>query len=144
MITDQGVIEGRAGHTLRLKKLLGAKVGIFADVHVKHGKPVEPLNFEQAVQDAVKRGKADAVIVTGSGTGKTASLKKVQGAKESIPKTPVLVGSGVTLKNLKGAYKAADGMIVGSSLKRGGHAEGPVSARKVQAFMATILTLRGS
>jgi membrane complex biogenesis BtpA family protein len=144
MITDQGVIEGRAGHTLRLKKLLDASTRIFADVHVKHARPVKPLDFDQAVQDAVERGKADAVIVTGAGTGKLASLKEIARAKKSVPRTPVFVGSGVTLESLERTLRTADGVIVGSSLKRGGRAEEPVSARKVQAFMAKVLTLRGA
>ncbi|MCH8148011.1 MAG: BtpA/SgcQ family protein, partial [Planctomycetes bacterium] len=34
--TDQGLLEGRAAETLRMRKLLGAPIAILADVHVKH------------------------------------------------------------------------------------------------------------
>ncbi|MGH9332932.1 MAG: BtpA/SgcQ family protein, partial [Vicinamibacteria bacterium] len=36
--TDQGVIEGRAAKTVRLRAALGAEVEIWSDVQVKHGK----------------------------------------------------------------------------------------------------------
>ncbi len=34
--TDQGIIEGKAYETLRLKRILKSNAKIFADVHVKH------------------------------------------------------------------------------------------------------------
>ena len=42
MLTDQGIIEGKADETLRYRTLLGASVQIWADVHVKHGTPLAP------------------------------------------------------------------------------------------------------
>jgi hypothetical protein len=143
MITDQGVIEGRAGHTLRLRKHLGANVRIFADVHVKHGNPMKPIDFKQAVCDAVERGKADALIVTGPGTGKRTRLTRVRQARASAPGTPVLVGSGVSVENVEGMFQESDGMIVGSSLKRGGSAGRAVSPERIRAFMERVVALRG-
>src|SRR5262245_1396131 len=38
--TDQGLLVGQAAETLRERERLGADVGIFADVHVKHATPI--------------------------------------------------------------------------------------------------------
>jgi membrane complex biogenesis BtpA family protein len=56
--TDQGVIEGRAAETLRLRAALGADVEIWSDVHVKHGKSLAHSSIEGEAEDAVLRGLA--------------------------------------------------------------------------------------
>ena len=70
MITDQGLIEGRAAETLRLRDSLDSDVAILADVGVKHATPFDDeWSLEQEAKDAWNRGLADALIVSGSGTG---------------------------------------------------------------------------
>jgi predicted TIM-barrel enzyme len=51
---------------------------------------------------------------------------------------PVYLGSGVTAKNVGQFLKDADGFIVGSEFKRGGHWSGAVEARRVTRFMAAV------
>src|SRR5215212_5017525 len=50
MVTDQGVIEGRADRTLRRRRELGAErdVAILADVLVKHAAPLGAVSLEDA------------------------------------------------------------------------------------------------
>jgi hypothetical protein len=48
---------------------------------------------------------------------------------------PVLVGSGVRADNVAEIMAAADGVIVGSSLKHGGVWWEPVERQRVSAFM---------
>lgn len=42
---------------------------IFADVLVKHARPLNSVNLTTAVQDTIERGLADAVILSGWSTG---------------------------------------------------------------------------
>src|SRR5690606_17768928 len=102
--TDQGLIEGRADQTLRLRRRLGAAppdtradqegagsssavtftagraegaqraVAIFADVHVKHARPLSCTDIAEAAQETAYRGRADALIVSGTATGKPTRL----------------------------------------------------------------------
>jgi membrane complex biogenesis BtpA family protein len=67
--TDQGVLEGRAAQTMRLRRELQANVQVWADVHVKHGRSLTHEHIEQEALDCVHRGGADAIIVSGHGTG---------------------------------------------------------------------------
>ena len=70
MMTDQGLIEGVAAETLRLRKSLDTNVAILADIGVKHATPFdEKWSLEQEAKDAWNRGLADALIISGSGTG---------------------------------------------------------------------------
>lgn len=141
MLTDQGIISGRADETLRLRKLLGAeRIRIFADVLVKHAVPLGPVTLEDAVSDATERGLADAVIVTGTATGHAASPDDVRRVVD-ITGAPVYVGSGVTAGNLPGFVPPATGAIVGSWLKRDGIVSNPVDARRVER-VRSVLTER--
>jgi membrane complex biogenesis BtpA family protein len=138
MLTDQGLIEGNAYETLRYRQRLCPQVQIFADVHVKHAVPLGNWTIEDAARDTVERGLADALIVSGAGTGLQAELADVQRVRRTAPATKILLGSGVTLANLRDFLPAADGFIVGTSLKLGGKVSNPVDARRVAALVRTI------
>ena len=70
-VTDQGLIEGRAHETLRLRRALGAdRIALCCDVDVKHSAPLAARPIGEEAHDLAERGLADAVLVTGSGTGR--------------------------------------------------------------------------
>ena len=72
MLTDQGIIEGNAFETLRYRQRICPGAQIFADVHVKHAVPLGNWAIGDSARDAVERGLADALIVSGIGTGHAA------------------------------------------------------------------------
>lgn len=130
---DQGVLEGCARESLELKRRLGAEVEVWADAHVKHAAHPGPL--EQSVTDN-ERNLCDAHIVTGPRTGAAAAPDDLVRAL-AVATRPVLVGSGLTAKNLPD-YRAAAGFIVGSDVKR----DGRVDAKRVREFVAARDDLR--
>lgn len=134
MLTDQGLIEGDAYHTLRCREQVCPGAAILADVHVKHAVPLGAGSIEDSARDTVERGLADALIVSGAGTGQAADLADVERVRRACPRTRVLLGSGVTVENVKDYLRFADGVIVGSSLKRGGQLANPVDPRRVAAL----------
>ena len=77
MLTDQGLIEGNAYETLRYRQRVCPGTQIFADVHVKHAVPLGNWTIADAARDTVERGLADALIVSGAGTGLAADLEDV-------------------------------------------------------------------
>ena len=107
---------------------------IFADVHVKHAVPLGNWTIEDAARDTVERGLADALIVSGAGTGLAADVADVQRVRRTCPATKVLLGSGVTLDNVRDFQPVADGFIVGSSLKLNGRLSNPVDPERVAAL----------
>lgn len=134
-ITDQGLVEGRAAETLRLRRALGADaVAVWADVDVKHSAPLgAPRPIGQEVQDLTNRGLAEVVLVTGEGTGKGVDLERLAQVKSATDR-PVLVASGATLETLAPLASFSDGVVVGSALRKGGVAGGPVDADLAKAF----------
>jgi membrane complex biogenesis BtpA family protein len=138
MLTDQGIIEGNAHETLRCRRNLCPGAAIFADVHVKHAVPLGNWTIEVAARDTLERGLADALIISGAGTGLAADAADLQRVRAVCPNARLLLGSGVTRENLPEFLSLADGFIVGSSLKRGGKAANPVDVKRVAALARAI------
>lgn len=131
MLTDQGLIEGRAHETLREREKLCLDVKIFADVHVKHATPLGSESLEDAARDTVERGLADGLIVSGCGTGQATDPDVARRVHEACPQAPVFIGSGASVKNVNAFLPHVRGVIVGSSLKRRGRLDNPVDAKRV-------------
>jgi hypothetical protein len=129
--TDQGWIQGRAHETLRLRRALATRVQIWADLLCKHAYALHPLDLVGAGRDAVERGGADAVLLTGDRTGEAPSPEDLSELLDLRLGVPVLVASGVTPENLD-LYRGASGFIVGSWIRRGGRAGAPLEARRVR------------
>ncbi len=134
-LCDQGIIEGRADETLRLRRSWGAEqVAIWADVAVKHSTPLGPEpDLGDETRDLVRRGRADVVIVSGVATGASvdpARLARVVAAAG----VPVLVGSGVTVDSVASLLQHAHGVIVGTSIKHEADVGAPVDPQRASAL----------
>lgn len=138
MLTDQGIIEGQAHETLRYRERICPGAQILADVHVKHAVPLGDWPIEIAARDTQERGLADALIVSGTGTGEAAEISDLERVRRACPKAKILLGSGVTVENVRN-YSQADGFIVGTSLKIDGKLANPVSPQRV-AKLASLLS----
>jgi membrane complex biogenesis BtpA family protein len=134
MLTDQGIIQGNACETLRVRAHLCPKIQVFADVHVKHGVPFGNESLASAARDAWERGHADALIVTGPGTGSPAATADVETVRAICPKAPILIGSGFSVENAHDFLPWINGAIVGSSLKKNGRLANPVDPARVRAL----------
>ncbi|MGH8928551.1 MAG: BtpA/SgcQ family protein [Acidimicrobiia bacterium] len=126
MYTDQGPIVGQAAAVARDRSLLCPDVAILADIFVKHASPPPGLSIEQAAQDTWDRGGADALVVSGPGTGSPPDLDEVLRLRKAVPEATIVVGSGVTVENLAAVASIADGAIVGTSVKIDGQVNNPV------------------
>lgn len=135
-LADQGILHGMAHDLLRLRAQLGAQVRIMADVDVKHSAPLAHRDLSDEVDDLLHRALADALIVSGAGTGKATSAEKVHAVRAAAGKSAaIFVGSGVSVDNLREYAGAADGFIVGTALKEGGRVDEPVSVERVKRFV---------
>jgi hypothetical protein len=130
-VTDQGIIEGRAFETLRERVRLASNVSLLCDAHVKHAAPLANEHLREAVSNLVRRGLADAVIVTGRATGDAPLASALEEARSAADGAPVLIGSGLDADNAGTLLPLADGAIVGTFLKRAGRVENPVDPARV-------------
>jgi hypothetical protein len=136
VIADQGIVQGKAYKTLRLRRDLNSNVKIFADVDVKHAASLGNYDIKMQAADALERGLADAIVISGPRTGEMVDMKQLRGLRKDFPKARIIVGSGGNSRNVRELLRSADGLIVGTSLKIGGVTSNPVDARLVKEFVA--------
>lgn len=137
-IGAHGITYAQAPDIMRYRSKMESNVLIFSDINVKHTYPLTTsediiLNLNEAISAG-----ADAIIVTGIGTGKQPSIEEVEKLKSHMSEIPLLVGSGVSKNNIKDFLDVADGVIVGTSIKEDGDVKLPISLEKVKALVETV------
>jgi hypothetical protein len=137
-VTDQGLLQGIAHDLLRERALLKADhIQIFADVDVKHSAALAERPLIDEVDDTIHRGLADALIVSGAGTGKPTDRAKLRTVKEAAGDVPVFIGSGVTAATVAG-FEDANGFIVGTAFKEGGNVDNLVEVQRVRELVSKL------
>jgi membrane complex biogenesis BtpA family protein len=135
-VTDQGLIEGRADAVQALVRRLDAPISVWADIDVKHAAPVAARPIGELAEDAVMRGLAGAIIVSGAGTGHPTNLADLRAVRAALPGTPIYVGSGATETTLPSLLEIANGAIVGTAAKVDSIVANPVDPHHVRALVA--------
>ena len=142
-VADEGLIQSSAAELLRFRRLIGAeRVRVWADVKKKHSS--HAITADVSLGEtcaAVEFMRGDAVIVSGSATGEPPRAGDVTEAKSHC-RLPVLLGSGVTAENVAEFYEEADGLIVGSYFKEGGHWSNTVEPARVERLTNAVRALR--
>jgi uncharacterized protein len=140
VVADQGLIEGIAAEVMRARRLMGAEgIAVFADVHVKHAAPIVARPIRESALDAVERGLADVLVVSGSRTGEAPSLDDLGAVREVAE---VVIGSGLTPRNAPELLGAADGAIVATALRGGGDLRNPVDPERLESLMDAVRSVR--
>ena len=139
---DTGELDhGCAADLVRKRKELHAEeIHIFADVDKKHSVSFPGLDLATHIEWTEFYG-ADALIVTGRMTGSAPDAEKVREVR-SLATRPILVGSGSNRENIGLFLQYADGVIVGSSLKKDGVMQNPVDLQRVREFMDAVRAVR--
>ena len=123
-VTDQGLIEGRADAVQALVRRLDAPISVWADIDVKHAAPVAARPIGELAEDAVMRGLAGAIIVSGAGTGHPTNLADLRAVRAALPGTPIYVGSGATETTLPRCWRLP--MARSSARRRRSTASSPI------------------
>jgi membrane complex biogenesis BtpA family protein len=123
VVSDQGVLQGRAHALLRKRDALGARVSILADVLVKHAAPLAPVDPVLAARETFERGGADALLVTGAATGSPPSAERMETLARALPDVPFFAASGMTPENVRAALPHVRGVIVGTWCERDGRVD---------------------
>lgn len=142
-VWDTGDIDrGHPADLLRIRKFLYAEdVKLFADITKKHAVMFPGIDIRTHAE-WTDFYMADALIVTGTMTGKPPTVEDVKVVKEFLPERPVLIGSGSNPENIKEFLKYADGAIVGTYFKVKGITQNPVDPERVRKFMSVVKEVR--
>jgi len=118
-LTDQGIIEGCSYELAKYKAQLQSKVKIWADINVKHSYPLAEIPLSESIHDTIERGGAEKIIFTGTKTGSEPNISVLKRVVEEgfVKPKDIVIGSGISLKNIEIFLPYANNFIVGTSLK---------------------------
>jgi len=135
MWTDQGPITGKAAELARMRAALGVEIAVLADVFVKHAVPTPGSSISDAARDTWERAGADALVVSGVGTGHALDLADARAIKRAVPDAPLVAGSGTSPGNVAEILSVCDAVIVGTAIKAGGVPTGPVHPERARLLV---------
>ena len=131
-VGGSGLIDASARDILMKRSNLGAgHIRVFADVKKKHC--AHALTADLSIADIARQSEffcADGIIVTGGFTGdpvKRHDLNEVS----NVTDLPILIGSGITDKNLDHYFDLATGFIVGTHFKFNGRWQNLLNPRRI-------------
>lgn len=136
-LNSSGIIKPMAPKLMRKKKAMNSKVKILADINVKHSFPFVEKPVEASIMDAKEAG-ANGIILTGLVTGSSPSVSDAKKIKKICGEMPLFIGSGVDCNNIKDLLTYADGVIVGSSIKKDSIINNPVDPKRVKDLLESI------
>ncbi len=138
VVADQGVIQGKAYETLRLRKSLNSGVQIIADIDVKHSAQIGRYDIEVQAVDAIERGLVDAIVLSGSRTGQAVDMGQLRQLRNDFPEAKIIIGSGANSQNVSTLLQYADSVIVGTSVKIDRKTPNPVDPKRLAEFLKAV------
>jgi membrane complex biogenesis BtpA family protein len=142
-LADEGYMDADAGELLRFRKQMDAEnILILTDIKKKHSS--HAITSDVSITETAKAASfflSDGLIITGKSTGNPADIKEVEEVKKSS-ELPVLIGSGLTDKNIHTYFHLGDGFIVGSWFKKDGLWSNDPDPKRLERFMKEVLNLR--
>jgi len=142
--SDMGLWEGRAAEALRYRKRLQRDdLFLLYNVSAEFASPLDARPLPERAKSAVFSSLADAVLVSGPMTGEGVAQEQLKAVKEALPGVPVLANTGVRHETVAEILKVADGVIVGTALKRDGVTWNEVDPERARSFMEIVRRFRG-
>jgi membrane complex biogenesis BtpA family protein len=141
--SDMGLWNTDPAGLLRYRRYIGAQhVKVFFNVAPEFAAPLGARPVGVVARSAVVSSLADAILVSGRMAGAEPDIQAVREVKAAVGDVPVFVNTGVRPDTVGQFLEAADGVIVGSSLKVGGVTWNAVDGARVRDFMDAVRRVR--
>jgi len=133
VLAPEGFLQPIAREIWSVLNTLDCRVKIYADVNVKHAKPL--IDIVDALHDTCSRGRVNGVIITGRATGYETSLNDILLARRMCRDKEIWVGSGVNHDNIGSYIDIVDGLIIGTSIKIDGVTSNPIDVNRAKLIV---------
>jgi membrane complex biogenesis BtpA family protein len=138
VIGPEGIVQGSAERALDVRREYAPNIEIWADLYELTSWPLATTSIENLADLATRIGNADRLIVTDPTVDASrAAVARVRSAS----RLPVLIGGRTTAENIGDALGSADGVIVGTCLRRSGRTDQPLDPDAVDEFMRAVRAL---
>jgi membrane complex biogenesis BtpA family protein len=135
--SDMGLWSTDAAGLLRERRRIGAdRVAMLMNVTPEFATSLGTRTVTEVARSAVWSSLADAVLISGPRQGTEPDMDTLMRVKETLgDAAPVFANTGANAANVASFLEKADGIIVGSDLKRDGYTWNEVDAARVAKFM---------
>lgn len=135
-VADFGLWQTRPADVLALRHRLGADhIKLFFNISAEFAAPIAPRGVGALARSTVMSCLADAICVSGPSTGSAVDLEQVRAAKKAVPDTAVFANTGARPETVRDTLDVADGIVVGSYLKRDGNTWNEVDRSRVERLL---------
>jgi membrane complex biogenesis BtpA family protein len=135
--SDMGLWSTDVAALLRERRQIGADgVATFMNVTPEFASSLGTRSVTEVARSAAWSSLADAILISGPRQGVEPDMDALVSVKEALGDVaPVIANTGAKSTNVASFLEKADGIIVGSDLKRDGYTWNQVDAARVQRFM---------
>jgi hypothetical protein len=136
------MIEPRIGEIAGYRAAIGAgDVALFDNIQPEFASALGRRSVAERARGAAFLG-VDAILISGPAAGSSLEMSDLRAAKEAVPDVPVIANTGVRADTIAEIFTVADGVIVGTSLKRDGVTWNEVDADRARALVDAARTAR--
>jgi uncharacterized protein len=136
--SDLGVMRPDFGAIAAYREQIGAgSVALFSNITPEFASTLGNRSIATRARSAAYLG-VDAVLISGQITGTDTHISELREAKPAVPETPVLANTGVREETVDAILAVADGLFVGTSLKRDRVTWNPVDPERAGRFMTAV------
>lgn len=141
---DFGLLTPSPGDLAAFRSAIGAgDVRILTNITPEFCRPLDDRSVADRVRSAEFLGY-DAALLSGHMAGEGVDESALSEAKAAARTIPVLANTGVRVDNVARILKAADGVVVGTTLKRDEYIWNPVDRERAADFMAEVRSVRAT
>ena len=141
--SDMGYWNPDAGKAMRYRNSLSREdLLMFYNISAEFAYSLDKRPVAERSKSVVFSSIPDAILVSGQITGESVAISELKKVKNLIPNTPVLANTGVKIENVEDTLSVADGVIIGSSLKKDGNTWNAVDPKRARDFMNKVKSIR--
>lgn len=140
--SDLGLMQPDFGSIAAYREQIGAgAIAMFSNITPEFASSLGNRSIAMRARSAAYLG-VDAILISGQITGTATHVSELHEAKGAAPAVPILANTGVREETVEEILAVADGILVGTSLKRDGVTWNPVDPERAARFMAAVRRAR--
>ncbi|MCF7927482.1 MAG: BtpA/SgcQ family protein [Spirochaetales bacterium] len=141
-ISDMGFWNTQVGEVYRYRKQINADhVAVFFNIFAEFASRLDNRPLDIIAKSVEFSSLADAILVSGPLTGQAPTGKNVEEVKRGVS-IPVFINTGLKVETADDLLSAADGAVVGTSLKKDGVTWNQVEVARVKKLMDKVNQIR--
>jgi uncharacterized protein len=140
--SDMGLLAPDLGAVAAYRHAIGADdIALFANITPESSRSISNRPVAERARGAAY-SRVDALLISGPQAGVTLEMADLVEAKQADTGLPVIANTGVRHDNVDAILAVADGLIVGTSLKRDGSTWNPVDPERAARMVELVANAR--